>query len=306
MRLMHTNSMNARASKPRLRILPTPTPAAPVASRTLVVLDLTRPAATFWALRRASALARDRDSSLTVLVVTPRHDNGALGYVASLTERARALCARLGLDVESGAFLLRSGYPTVMAEAAIRDVGASFVIVGAPANEGRHWVRVARRTGVPVLVAREPRREGRILAATDFSDDRFPTFRAAVSLAKPKAGHVLLLHNMNATSLAFPRTRALLLSKRAFEAIAESRKERILTVAAEATVTANAVLTTNKEAEQAVIEHACRADVDVVVVGARGRSGRSDGRRQRTADSLVERLHRSALVVPLDSFVTPA
>jgi nucleotide-binding universal stress UspA family protein len=158
---------------------------------------------------------------------------------------------------------------------------------------------VARRTDVPVLVARPRRRRGRIVAAVDFSDARFPVFTQAAGFASAlgASARLLLLHNVDPIGRAFTRGFGIALAPRGLRQLRDSRAEKIHDAAARI-AGASAVLSNDHDPVRAIVEHAGRLDADVVVVGAHASSQRH-GPFARTANRVVDEVGSSTLIVPL-------
>lgn len=256
--------------------------------RLLAVVHPHRVRASLCAYARARQIARERDADLHVLCVLPRRPGDG-----------RAPLARLIPLV--GDRLVRIGATTAIATEVAREIGADLIIAGAELGKGGHWARVARRTRIPVLVARPARTAGALLAATDFTDPRFPTLRSAVRLASRglDRARVLLLHNVDPRGIAFTRGLGVVLASGAVRTLRDARAKKLHAVVERAPLAADAVLSASDDPVTAIAEHAARIDADVVVVGAHAASPRARGPYRRTANRVIERIGRSALVLPL-------
>ncbi len=267
--------------------------------RILAVVHPRRPLASLWALARARSVARSRGADVHVLyVLSRRPGDGAhpLGRLAPVVDRLYGEASgRIGTRI------VRIGHPTQAATDVAVRLGADLIVTGAERGHGGHWARVARRTRIPVLIARPRRSAGHFVAATDFSDERFPTFESAVSLAGETASsaHVLLLHNVDPRGIAFTRGFGLVLGSAALRKLRDARAATMHALAGRAPVDADAVLSGNDDPVSAIAAHAARRDADIVVVGAHESSTRMRGPHGRTANRVVERIDRSALIVPL-------
>ncbi len=313
--LTKASTRSATAVSPPLRLVhggaKAPLNASPL--RVYLVVQPECPLASLRALSRARDLARNQDTSWSPIVVlpaalhrlarvTPRAIRDVADHVRNAAQRASqrgplsALRARLHVAVGAG-YAPRLVEDALVARAT-DDERTPLVVVGASPEVGDVWVRLARRTGVAVFIARRRRKPAaEILAATDFSDHRFPTHRAA-SWVGCGSNRVTLLHNLDPKAAEIARTKGVALSPSAIDTLRDLRAHRIHEVARSAT--GGAVLTTNADPMSAVLEHARRNDSDVVVLGARRDRARRHSPPRRTAEVLATCLRRSVLVVPLD------
>lgn len=264
----------------------------PRSARALVVLDTKHVAQSCLALARAIEVSRDRGLELNALYVL--RESERQGPFDAVAKRLFAPRSR-----RASRSFVRRGHATQLATEIARSIHARLIIVGAPRGSGGRWARVARRTKVPVLVARTRRRRGAVLAAVDFSDARFPVFEQArrAAFALGAGARLLLLHNVDPIGRVFTRGFGIALAPTGLRQLRDARAKKIHETAASVTGAA-AVLSGDHDPVSAISEHANRLDADLVVVGAHAASKRR-GPLGRTANRVVDSVGTSALIVPL-------
>ncbi len=276
------------------------------------------------ALQRAYDLSRVLGAELHALHVIP-----AKRWLAKLrTERgpggARVTGARLDIAADAAhhfcELMLAAPFPRanvhvregLVADAIIdaaNDLDASLILIGGGMHavegrgrSGRVGRNVLRHAGRPVLIARPRAASNTIVAATDFTDERFPALTRASDLGARLDAPVTFVHNIDwMVPLFMPSTIGAPASpvpglppdvERQVHArlrdLAEGMRGHIDTVVLNRT-----------SSREAIREIAQLRDADLVVVGAhrRGVFGPLGGRS--VAESLAASTRRSVLAVPL-------
>mgnify|MGYP003453160557 CR=1 FL=1 len=155
---------------------PNPVPGA----RPIVLLALGELRPPPVAVRRAELATRAVDGTLHVVIALTEPVDDPSAAVSRLVDRVRVLAPASTLDVEVRFGSLRD----VASEAALAR-GAALVILSADAGgTGVAASAIVRQTGISVMVARESRPHGPILAATKLADLRYPVLAASHTLAR--------------------------------------------------------------------------------------------------------------------------
>ncbi len=196
----------------------------------------------------------------------------------------------------------------VIGEVAL-DLDAMLVVVGGTvASDHRSnskpvsWSRLPRTTGCPLLLARAPREDREIVAATDFRDDRFPAVMSAGAIASQLNCRLMIVHNVGRSRRARATSQFTAQSVARLERTVERRCIRLVELAGSLTPCAKVLVAVQDDAVQTILDAAGKRDADLLVIGAHmARSARfARYRSQGTADRLLESACRSVLVVPID------
>lgn len=152
------------------------------------------------------------------------------------------------------------------------------------------------KLGVPVLVAREPRPSGGLLAGSDLEHPMYPVLNESARYARLLGKRVTFLHNARRVSAISGRSRTQDIGRehaRAMQAILRK-------LAMHARCDATAVVVREVSTADAMIGVADLDDADIVAVGHRWQPG-SRASRDSSEDltaSIIERCSSSVLVVP--------
>jgi len=170
------------------------------------------------AVRAAGDQAHRRGGVLAVCHVVPNLMRAAAllahhpekvepGALFDRDEAVRLLGQRVGAVTgwppDAFEVLLEEGSPDAGIVAAAERWGATLVAVGghggadARPRLGRTADRVVRTAHCPVLVVREPGRQGPVLVATDFSDPALPAVASAVTEARWRGARLAILHSLD-------------------------------------------------------------------------------------------------------------
>lgn len=276
---------------------------ARLAPRTPIVLlatdDAQAPAA---AIARAATMARMLEAELHVLGVVEGgvRERPHLDATRELIARRIASVAR----TERAEVHVRTGALAASTIELGRSLAPLVVVLSPSAGgHGKVAVEIADELRTPVLVAREPRPNGPIVAATDMRDPRYPVLQASRTLARALHTPMTYVHN---ASPAVPTTLdpmgvpfAYLSVARLDEEVADAKLARLQRLAHEEGEDVDAVVVRSYGTVGAILEAARDRDADVVTVGRRPCSwlGRLLGRR--VPERIVDRCRRSVLIVPI-------
>jgi nucleotide-binding universal stress UspA family protein len=196
---------------------------------------------------------------------------------------------------------IRCGFLADETIAGARQLGASLVVLEPSKKRfGRHVARIARRAGVPVLVARESSSDEAIVAASDLSDRRMPVLERAASLGEQLSEPVILIHNLSPfSSVADGETRWAIAPRgdeRARRLACLQRASQRLAAPVTATL-----LCDEPNPTDAIVRTARTRNADLVVVGTHRRNWLGRMFRRSVAIQVVNRVQRSVLVTPLDA-----
>jgi nucleotide-binding universal stress UspA family protein len=250
-----------------------------------------------YALQRADALARDLGADLHVVHGTGRtarrsNASSAAKRLEAARERALAWCdAVLARRFEGGLMV----DPSDIVEASVAAsylVAPMFIVIGAasgtPSHETAHSIarRILDRAGRPVLLARALGSSRRILAATDFTDGRFPVLTYGRALGAGIGAPVTWLHDAGSHDNGEVARR-----RRQLQELSKNWR----------TATDAAVVNAGTPTDT-ILGAARRNNADMIVIGAHVRRGPLHMFVQRTSDRVVDHAEQSVLVVPvLDS-----
>ncbi|MDQ3339073.1 MAG: universal stress protein [Myxococcota bacterium] len=255
----------------------------------------------FVALDRAITLARKLSSDLLVV--------GAVASGERVEERTRAqlvrLMSRLDLLVvpHSIQIIVREGTPCEVAVNVGRAADPVLVVMSPPkGTAGGLAATVSDALRRPVLVARDPVREGHVVVATDMRDLRYPVLSRCRSLVQALRRSATFVHNAPATCLlATPleAARSHVPANWLAEIAADAKLARLRTIAAEAGDDIEAVVVRSDRTVDAILEVANGRNADVVAIGRPLGSGHNS-RSHHTSERVVERCRRSVLVIPFE------
>lgn len=164
--------------------------------------------------------------------------------------------------------------------------------------------RMADELAIPVLVARQARPDGGVVAASDLRHPRYPVLSQASHLADALERDVMFFHNATLPApfaldpLAGPASYTAALAHR--DGVVASRRARLRDLATRPARRARACVARQPNTADAILDVARDRDPDVVVVGHRPRSWLQWlMRRGRITARVVARCRRSVLIVPL-------
>lgn len=234
-------------------------------------------------------------------VVSPREPFTVPHSERSVLERAeRRLQEVLGAEFKA-VLQLRLGFFVEEVVACARDLAASLIVI-APrtARCGRDATKIARRSGVPVLIAREYVTDRSIVAATDLTDERFPVLRCAAWMSSCLSRQCVVLHNLSSTSRI-----ASVWTHRPWTTVESARWHACLTASQQFGVKGTAeVLCDDPSTANAILRTAGARDADIVVVGTHQRRWFERSLRRSVAVQVAARAARSVLVVPMGEGAT--
>lgn len=265
------------------------------------------------ALLRAHAFARIFDGEITVLRVLPsgvpsnmlfphldlRCALMELELFAKTARRTRAWSdSTLSESLPAGRVLVRDGDFEATVFQVAREIEADLIVL--PPAEGRSGRRVtalSTKTGVPVLVARQPMSCDAVVAATDLADERFPVVSRAVEIAVRLCASVVLVHNVSTREVedayeGDPRVRWVALA-----GAIERRRRKLCRLGTAMATDFEPVVANRHNAAEAIVQAARERDADLIVVGVRSGPA-SVTQAAGTAAAVIESTRRSILVLP--------
>jgi nucleotide-binding universal stress UspA family protein len=268
----------------------------------VVLLLLDHRSASRATIQRAVRFADGLRGSLHVALTIPNRSarSRPMVVVSYVMDLLRSLRPRLGFDLE----IVRDPI-TERAIAIARDLSPAVIVVDSAlgAAEARRLVDKLDR---PVLIARDARPNGELLAASDMSDAQFPVLARARSYARALERDITFFHNAKPMSVfvADPMSGgtsyASMLQMQEDVAAAKSAQLRNL---AKTGRHAAAFVARAANTIDALLDLATERDADVIVVGHRPRSGIRRLLGRSTAERVIGRSGRSVLVVPVDRAV---
>ncbi|MBX3207745.1 MAG: universal stress protein [Labilithrix sp.] len=189
----------------------------------------------------------------------------------------------LGPSVADLEVMIESGAPDEEIVRIAEARRASLIVVGAKPREGARLAlghvaeRVVRYAHTSVLVARESAATKRALAATDFSEGSLPALRVAAELARSAEAKVTLLHVMKPPSSALSSALTPFGDTWTPPAARALGELESLGVSMLANLTKEYGLAGFEQREgdpaDVVIERAEALDVEMILLGSRGRRG---------------------------------
>jgi len=272
-------------------------------------------------LRQAHDLARSYNVELHACHVLPEifavrplfphfHLNDAL-KLAELEAAVRsALLERLRVETgrESTQVTIVIEQGTVHAEIlrAAERIGAGAIVVGGKVDErglpglGEAAGPIVRYAHCPVLVAR-PSPEGKVLAATDFSDSSLPALEAGAAEARSRGTDLTILHAVDLLPLMVTYAEAIspsVLPADLGEEMMKGRQQRLDECVHQFEAKGGGLLRSGKAAP-AILRAATELPAQLLVIGTHGRTGLRRLALGNVAEAVVGRAPCSVLVVRL-------
>lgn len=268
------------------------------------------------AMLKADAFAQSLRAELLVLHVSNvrpsfrslfRRSPGldVLGALEHL-ERARAETLErcnyiLPNKVPSENLFIRSGDFAGAIQQTVSECGADLIVIP-PEQKGQGLLAMdlAIATGVPVLIARPPRSHNVVVGATNLADSRYPVIRQVRQVSGLLGAQTLLMHNVAPVQLPGGLERGSMLLQVSSEQDVDSSAERLAEVSRQLPRALKAVVKTESNTAQAILETARECDADLVVLGVAhpcSRFARLFG--GGVPSRVAERAHRSILLTPI-------
>ena len=290
-----------------------------VTTPVLVANDLTP--ASDAAILHGHALARAASAPLLVCHVIPdvlRHHpllptpgESDAGFASDLMARAADMCTDqvcrvTGLTPDDFDVDIESGDAEDEIVRLAEEKHARLVVVGAKIREGTSRVlghvaeRVVRYAHIPVLIARDGKRTGKVLVATDFAEDATPALEAASNLVKAAKADATLLHVMQLPASMLAVVGGPLGSS--WSPPSKSAVDRLESLGRE-TLEGLAKQYGFQHFEQVegdpavvITERANALDAELIIVGSKGRTGLARLVLGSTAERVVRDSNRSVFV----------
>ncbi len=234
----------------------------------------------------------------------PLQGGSAIALSAELTKRAAELATEqvhrvAGLSPDEDTVIIETGSPGDEVVRIAEDRGASLVVIGGK-PEGSTAERIVRYAAMPVLVARAHAPTNKILVATDFSNAALTAAVYAKMLVEKAGVDATLLHVMQPPPVVLP-TIASTFGSPIVPAPA-GLVERIEALGKE-TLDGLAKTYSIHRSEQVegdpaavIVERAKALDVEMIVMGSRGRTGLSRLVLGSTAERVIRHAPCSVLV----------
>jgi nucleotide-binding universal stress UspA family protein len=232
------------------------------------------------ALARAQAFALLRGGGLCILRVCP--PGTAAVEVFCAEQELRKQCRRqLEESLGSDRLVVCAGDFTDEVKRASSTCGADLIVIAADGTAAERAARIARQTSLPVLVARPPRTEGTLVAATDLARPKYPVVRQVAELAARLDAQAVLLHS-------------------AADPDGVGRQHELLkTVATSLAPGAELLVTRDGDPLEAILAAERRYDCDLTVVGATVGS-KPDLVAPSLAEEVVRNAKGSVLITPVE------
>lgn len=212
----------------------------------------------------------------------------------------------LGLSADEFRVIVEAGTPEEEIVRIAEEQGASLIVVGAKPREGTQRVlghvaeRVVRYAHGSVLVARATEITGKILVATDFSEGSLPALRVGKQISGSIGAEVALLHVVRPPSSALPSALMPLGDTWMPPAKAAIDQLEALGMSTLASLTNEYGFTSFEQLEgdpaDVIARRAEALDVEVVVMGSRGRRGLRRLVLGSVAEKVIRHSHCSVLV----------
>jgi nucleotide-binding universal stress UspA family protein len=266
-------------------------------SDTPLVVLLLDPSSTSVAIRRASNVATALNARLEVILAIP--EGTAERHPSLISAHASDLLAALR-PRRDFTFEIVHGNALEMAAEMASNRDAELVIVDA-AYGSRAATRLVEKTGIPVLIARDPRATGELVAASDMRDRQLPVLRFARDYADALDRKITFLHNAKpmpvfiSDPMAGPATYTGMLEMQ--DSIASARAARLRTFAGRDEL--STLVSRSASTPDAILELAQFHEADLIVLGHRRRSWISRLVSRGVAEEVAERSSCSVLVVPV-------
>jgi nucleotide-binding universal stress UspA family protein len=276
-----------RAATPRPRVL-------------LALQDLAPlPACLDWAKLLANALSADLevcrlwgDAATAGAAASTSWLDGTRRQLAA-TRETRRWCATFLPEAVPWKRLIPSESDVVPETARqVRETGVDWIVLQhRPAGSGVLATALARASGRPVLVAREPTRRSTLLVATDVDGDLQPLWSRTAVLAEALHAPVLAFHNVvYRASGRSSRVDTLLAGWSQLQA------ERLQVAGHQRLPDLEVLLAHGSDRVETILNQARREDAEIIVVAAGGDA--VSGAQDDLAAAVVDRAVRSVLVVP--------
>lgn len=265
-------------------------------------------------LLKADVFAKRLSAELTVLQVSEAPKPGFFGRVpahevcravarwahdsAATFERCRYI---LQGEVSPENSLIRQGDFVQQVVEEVAQKGAELVVIPPDRDEsGILAADIASAARVPVLIARPPRRQNIILAATKLADERFPVISRAGRVGEILDAQLVLVHNRVPILAAAGIENGHATSWLQSEQEAELTDQQLALVARLFPRCAGSYVKRRLITSSAILEVARECDADLIVVGVR----RCSSSIERVlggcmAARVAKRAVRSVLVTPL-------
>lgn len=255
-----------------------------------------------WSMLRAGKLSDLQHAELHVLAVMSPREPFKLPYLErDLIARVdRQMTEVLGHGTQ-GHMTVRCGFFADEISAFARELGANLIVLEAPKKRfGRQVAKIARRSGIPVLVAREGATDEVIVAASDLSDRRMPVLERAATLGERLSEPVILIHNLSPFSRVADGVTRWTLAQSADE---RARRLQCLQHASQrmAAPVLATLLCDEANPTDAIVRTARTRNADLIVVGTHRRGWLRRLFHRSVAIQVVNRVRRSVLVTPFDA-----
>lgn len=208
------------------------------------------------------------------------------------------LANAFGEDPPAGRVLVRRGNFVDAVVQHTQSANVELIIVPRFRRVGALATELARRSGVKVLVAREPARRRSILAATDLASDGFPVLQQAARLGLALQAPLTAVHNVDPLLVA-DRAPVRLAPGAATALAGAQRQVRLADAVRSLPVATTPVVRVEIDPVFAILEEVQRQDVDIVVVGVHERSRLDRLLHGSVAARVVQKTQRSVLVTPI-------
>lgn len=277
----------------------------------LIATDLTE--ASDPAIARGAAHAQAIGAPLVVCHVIPdvlrlhplqpRTGVNELTVSSDFTKRAAELATEqvrrvANLSPDEDTIVIETGNAEDEIVRIAEDRRASLIVVGS--KHGRTAHRVVRYAHVPVLVARAAPATGKVLVATDFSDPSLAALTFAKGLVDAVKVEATLLHVMPPPSSYVPAFAAPFGSPvvppatGVLERLEELGKQTLDSFAQQYGLQRTEQV--QGDAPKVIVDRAKALDVEMIVMGSRGRTGLARLFLGSTAEHVVKEAHCSVLV----------
>lgn len=178
-----------------------------------------------------------------------------------------------------------------------QELGALMIVLSEREHKGNRVTALARASGLPVLVARQPAGPIRVIvAATALQSEGFPVLRRACELRACCGSELLCVHHPQRSAVRRERLWSSLRSRRARRGRAARRvlSQVCGSLGVEVVMTAP-----SRDTARATLRLARSADADLIVVGTGVRSPLERALRRSVATRVVDASACSVLVTPL-------
>lgn len=243
--------------------------------------------------------------------LVPNAAENALVLGANVVARAAELVTNqvtsvLGVGADEVRVSVESGSPDEEIVRVAEANHASLIVVGAKPREGARLLlghvaeRVVRYAHTSVLVARPGKSTGKILVTTDFSEGSLPALAVAGELARTTGMEVTLLHVVKQPSTALPSALMPLgdtwmpPSKAALEELEKLGAKTLEGLAKQHGFTRFEQV--EGDPADVIVERARALDVEMIVMGSRGRKGLARLVLGSVAEKVIRHSESSVLV----------